>query len=126
MQLGPSAMPCNKRGEELLNDLQQKTCQWTNTTLKVESFAGRNFRGDKLSRTSEVKINFRGYKLSRSQGILVKFSHFKAIFSGFLSNISRTPIKVQFRGYKLSRVAKKFAKSRKFLPTKLCTDKVLL
>ena len=37
-------------------------------TLRVQSFAGRNFRGYKLSRTREAKINFRGYKLSRLVG----------------------------------------------------------
>ena len=68
-------------------------------TLKVESFAGIKFRGDKLSRTPRAKIKFRGYKLSRLQGILVKFSYFNAIFGGFLSNISRTFRKVRFRGY---------------------------
>ena len=39
-------------------------------TLKVESFAGTKFRGDKLSRTSRAKIKFRGYKLSRMKEIL--------------------------------------------------------
>ena len=53
------------------------------TTLRVESFAGTNFRGDKLSRTPMVKIKFRGYKLSRTSQILVKFSYFDAIFSDF-------------------------------------------
>ena len=72
-------------------------------TLRVESFTGRNFRGDKLSRTQMVKIKFRGYKLSRTSQILVKFSYFDAIFSDFSWNISRTPMKVRFRGYKLSR-----------------------
>ena len=38
------------------------------STLRVQSFAGRNFRGYKLSRTREAKINFRGYKLSRLVG----------------------------------------------------------
>ena len=50
-------------------------------TLRVESFAGRNFRGDKLSRTPMVKIMFRRYKLSRTWQILVKISYFDAIFS---------------------------------------------
>ena len=49
-------------------------------TLRVESFAGRNFRGDKLPRTPMVKIKFGGYKLSRKWQILVKFSFFDAIF----------------------------------------------
>jgi hypothetical protein len=87
------------------------------STLRVQSFTGRNFRGDKLSRTTEVKINFRGYKLSRMLGILRNFSYFDAIFSDFLIDISRMPMKVRFRGYKLSRVPKKLAKSRNFLPS---------
>ena len=37
-------------------------------TLKVESFAGIKFCGDKLSRTPRAKIKFRGYKLSRVVG----------------------------------------------------------
>jgi len=94
-------------------------------TLRVESFAGRNFRGDKLSRTPMVKIKFRGYKLSRTWQILVKFSYFDVIFSDFSCNISRTPMKVRFRGYKLSRTPKKLAKSQKFLPAKLSTFKVI-
>ena len=53
------------------------------TTLKVESFAGINFRGDKLSRTPMVKINFRGDKLLRMKEILTEFSYFHAIFSVF-------------------------------------------
>ena len=73
------------------------------STLKVKSFAGRNFRGDKLSRTPEATIKFGGYKLSRTWQILVEFSYFDAIFSDFSCNISRTPMKVRFRGYKLSR-----------------------
>ena len=93
-------------------------------TLRVESFAGRNFRGYKLSRTPEAKIKFRGYKLSRTLGFLVDFSYFDTIFSDFSSDISRTPMKVRFRGYKLSRMAKKLAKSRNFLPAKLSTFKV--
>ena len=85
----------------------------------VESFSGRNFRGDKLLRTPIVKIKFGGYKLSRTWPILVKFSYFDAIFSDSLCNILRKPIKVRFCGYKLSRTPQKFAKSRKFLPAKL-------
>jgi len=53
---------------------------WRSPTLLVETFAGRNFRGDKLSRTQGPKINFRGYKLSRMEEILAKFFHFHAIF----------------------------------------------
>ena len=87
-------------------------------------FKGRNFHGDKLSRTPMMIIKFRGYKLSQKWQILVKFSYFDAIFSDFSSNISRTPMKVRFRGYKLSRTSKKLAKSRKFLPAKLSTFKV--
>ena len=95
-------------------------------TLLVQSFAGRNFRGDKLSRTPEAKIKFGGYKLLQTWQILVEFSYFDAIFSDFSCNISRTPMKVRFRGYKLSRLTKKIAKSRNFLPTKLSTNKVVL
>ena len=94
-------------------------------TLKVESFAGINFRRDKLSRTPRAKIKFRGYKLSRLQAILPKFSYFNTIFGVFSSNISRIFMKVRFGGYKLSRSAKKIAKSRNFLPAKLSTFKVL-
>ena len=32
-------------------------------TLRVESFAGRNFGGDKLSRMAMVETKFRGYEL---------------------------------------------------------------
>ena len=85
-------------------------------TWRVESFAGSNFRVDKLSRTPGAKIKFRGYKLSRTWQILVKFSYFHPILSNFSGNILRTPMKVRFRVYKLSRVAKKLAKSRNFLP----------
>ena len=87
-------------------------------TLRVESFAGSNFRVDKLSRTPGSKIKFRGYKLSRTWQILVKFSYFDPIFSNFSWNILQTPIKVRFRVYKLSRVTKKLAKSRNY-PLKL-------
>ena len=59
-------------------------------TLKVESFAGIKFRGDKLSRMPRAKIKFCEYKLSRLQRILLKFSYLNAIFGGFLSSISRT------------------------------------
>ena len=52
-------------------------------TLKVESFAGTKFRGDKLSRTSRAEIKFRGYKLSRMKEILGLFSYFRAIFCCF-------------------------------------------
>ena len=55
-----------------------------------ESFAGRKFHGDKLSRTPRAKIKFCEYKLSRLQRILLKFSYLNAIFGGFLSSISRT------------------------------------
>ena len=58
-------------------------------TLKVESFAGTKFRGDKLSRTPRAKIKFRGYKLSRMKGILVEISYFRAIFSSFSIDFSR-------------------------------------
>ena len=94
-------------------------------TLKVESFAGTKFRGDKLSRTPRAKIKFRGYKLSRAKEILAEFSYFRAIFSCFFIDISRMTSKLRFRGYKLSRSTKKFAKSRNFLPAKLSTIKVL-
>ena len=94
-------------------------------TLRVESFAGRNFRGYKLLRTPQAKIKFRGYKLSRTLGFLVGFSYFDTIFRDFSSDISRTPMKVRFCRYKLSRMAKKFAKSRNFLPAKLSTFKVI-
>ena len=56
-------------------------------TLKVESFAGTKFRGDKLSRTPRAKIKFRGYKLSRAKEILAEFSYFCAIFSCFFIDI---------------------------------------
>ena len=102
----------------------QGVCFMTASTLRVESFAGRNFRGDKLSRTPMVKIKFRGYKLSRTWQILVKFSYFDAIFSDFSYSISRTPMKARFRGYKLSQTPKKLAKSRKSPPAKLSTYKV--
>ena len=69
------------------------------TTLKVQSFAGTKFRGDKLSRTPRAKIKFRGYKLSRMGQILVNFSYFEAIFTDFASDFSRNPMKVRFRGY---------------------------
>ena len=59
------------------------------TTLKVESFAGTKFRGDKLSRTPRAKIKFRGYKLSRMKEILVEISYFRAIFSSFSIDFSR-------------------------------------
>ena len=68
-------------------------------TLKVESFAGIKFRGDKLSRTSRAKIKFRGYKLSRMEEILSLFSYFGAIFCCFLIDISRMNSEVRFRGY---------------------------
>ena len=55
----------------------------------------------------------------------MEFSYFRAIFSCFLRAISRKTLKVRFRGYKLSRTTKKFAKSRKFLPAKLSTFKVV-
>ena len=42
-------------------------------TLKVESFAGKNFHGDKLSRTPIAKIKFRGYKLSRTAKVKIVF-----------------------------------------------------
>ena len=45
------------------------------TTLLVLTFAGINFRGDKLSRSPRAKINFRGYKLSR----MVPFRNFAGI-----------------------------------------------
>ena len=87
------------------------------STLRVESFAGSNFRVDKLSRTPGTKIRFPRYKLSRMGQILVKFSYFDPIFSNFSRNILRTSLKVRFRVYKLSRVTKKLAKSRNFLPS---------
>ena len=68
-------------------------------TLKVESFAGIKFRGDKLSQTTRAKIKFREYKLSRMKEILSLFSHFHAIFCCFLIDISRMNSKVRFRGY---------------------------
>ena len=52
-------------------------------TLKVESFAGRNFHGDKLSRTPIAKIKFRGYKLSRTPSIFALFLYFRAVFIKF-------------------------------------------
>ena len=51
--------------------------------LKVESFAGRNFGGDKLSRTAMVKIKFRRYKLSRLASIFALFLCFRAVFRIF-------------------------------------------
>ena len=53
------------------------------STLKVESFAGRNFGGDKLSRTLMVKIKFRGYKLSRMPSIFALFLYFRTVFIKF-------------------------------------------
>ena len=124
------------------------------TTLLVQTFACRNFRGDKLSRSPRDKINFREYKLSRKGQLRnfvginfrdrgkfrLNFPIFMRILTVFLFlvSISRVTSKVRFRGYKLSRVAltmrfrgyklsrtpKIFAKSRKFLPAKVCTNKV--
>ena len=56
---------------------------WRPATLLAQSFAGINFRGDKLSRTLRPKIKFREYKLSRMKDILAKFSYFRAIFYTF-------------------------------------------
>ena len=110
---------------------------------------GRNFRGDKLSWSPRAKINFRRYKLSR----MVHFRNFAGInfrdrmkfwwnslhFWWFLIDISITPMKVKFCGYKLSRVQlnkrfrgyklaqtpKKIAESRKFIPAKVHTFRVV-
>ena len=69
-----------------------------NGTLKVESFAGRNFSGDKLSRTQMVKIKFRGYKLSRTPQILTLFLYFHADFGKFWMKFRELVGKVRFRG----------------------------
>ena len=52
-------------------------------TLKVESFAGRKFGGDKLLRTAMVKIKFCGYKFSRMPSISPLFHRFGAVFYMF-------------------------------------------
>ena len=44
----------------LYNDNDQKSQLETLSTLKIESFASRNFRGYKLSRTPIFKIKFCG------------------------------------------------------------------
>ena len=63
----------------------------------VESFAGRNFSGDKLSRTQMVKIKFRGYKLSRTPQILTFFLYFHADFGKFWMKFRELVGKVQYQ-----------------------------
>ena len=67
-------------------------------TLLVESLAGRNFSGNKLSRTPLVKIRFRGYKLSRRPSIFPLFLYFRAVFRIFRLKFRDLVDKVQFRG----------------------------
>ena len=58
-------------------------------TLRVESFAGRNFSMDKLSQTTMAKIKFRGYKLSRLPFLFALFLYFWCSFLVIWNEISR-------------------------------------